>query len=88
MFDRFALLIVGVVCSVLAWAGWHYAGASWLDALIIASLVAYAVERFLQRRKLRVERNARDKADGLRRLMSGLLAVRDSRGETHRRTAE
>lgn len=88
MLDRFALLIAGLACSALAWAGWRYAGASLLDALIIAGLVAYAAEHFRQRRKLRAERTEREKADGLRRLMRGLLAARDSRSEPSRHPSE
>ncbi len=82
MLDRFALLIVGIVCAVLASVSWHYAGTWALDAFAIAALVAYVIGNFRQRRKLRVERNERARIDGLKRLMRGLLAVRDRRKES------
>ncbi|RFP16324.1 MULTISPECIES: hypothetical protein [unclassified Duganella] len=82
MLDRFALLIVGVVCAVLASVSWRYAGTWALDAFAIAALVAYAIGNFRQRRKLRVEGIERARIDGLKRLMRGLLAMRDNRKET------
>lgn len=82
MLDRFALLIVGIVCAVLASISWRYAGTLALDAFVIAALVAYIIGNFRQRNKLRVERNERAKIDSLKRLMRGLLAVRDRRKDS------
>lgn len=85
MVDRFVLLIAGLVCAVLAWASWHFAGELISGVTVSVLLVAYAVDNFQLRRQLRGlladrdKRESRGKEAGLRRLMRCLLVARDKR---------
>jgi heme exporter protein D len=85
MVDRFALLITGLFCAVLAWASWHFAGELASGVTVSVLLIAYAVDNFQLRRLLRGlladrdKREAREREAGLRRLMRCLLVARDKR---------
>ncbi|MQA23584.1 hypothetical protein [Rugamonas rivuli] len=87
MLDRLALLIVGIICAWLAWASLHFGGEPMTGLVMAVVLVAYAVDNFQLRRQVRqllVDRENREKREkevGLKRLMRGLLAVRDQRKE-------
>lgn len=88
MLDRVALLIVGIICAVLAWASWHFGGEPMTGMVMAIVLVAYAVDNFQLRRQVhqlladRDMREQREKAAGLTRLLRGLLALRDKHRES------
>ena len=88
MLDRLALLIAGIICAWLAWASLHFGGEPVTGLIMAIVLVAYAVDNFQLRRQVRQlladrhQREKRAKEVGLKRLMRGLIAVRDKRGES------
>jgi len=53
MKDRIFLLVVGILCSAVAWAFWHYAGAMGYDIISLLFLVAIAADNIRLRRLLR-----------------------------------
>ncbi|UGQ48496.1 hypothetical protein [Massilia endophytica] len=59
MKDSFYLLLTAIVCSALAWAFWHYAGASAISALTFAALLGAMSDNFRLRRRLRELEQAR-----------------------------
>ena len=88
LLDRFVLLIAGLLCAVLAWASWHFAGELVSGVMVSVLLVAYAIDNFQLRHQLRSlladrdKRESREKEAGLRRLMRCLLVARDKRKES------
>jgi hypothetical protein len=85
MKDRVILLCTGVLCAMLAWASWHFVGASMAMPVMALWLIVYAVDNYQLRRQVRSlladrdRREQRGKADARRHLLRGLLAVRDKR---------
>lgn len=88
MLDRVVLLIVGCICAGLAWASWRFGGEPMTGVVMAVVVVAYAVDNFQLRRQVRElladrdKREKREKEAGLKRLMHGLLAVREKRRES------
>jgi hypothetical protein len=56
MKDSLLLLVTGIVCSVAAWAFWHYLGSDGFGVLGTLFLAALAVDNFRLRRQLRAGR--------------------------------
>jgi hypothetical protein len=53
MKDSLFLLLTAIVCSALAWAFWHYAGASAISVLMFVALLGALSDNFRLRRRLR-----------------------------------
>ncbi len=51
------LLLAAVLCSLIAWAFWHFLGNDAFGIFTIVALVVVTVDNFRLRRKLREQRD-------------------------------